>query len=87
VRMWCTTGGSMDPVVLAEGDAFRVTPVGRSHYLVTRQRDAVRMGFFRLRKKRPWRVDVVPEPDDPAQAPLLERIGTMAARARLNGWG
>jgi hypothetical protein len=86
VRMWCTTGGSNDPMVMVGGVAYRVTPAGPPRYLVTRQRDGVRIGFFRLARKNPWRVDAVPEPDDPGAAELVREVGLAMVRARVDGW-
>jgi hypothetical protein len=88
MRMWWTTRGSMDPEVIVEGDAYRVTRTRvRSEYLVTRRRDGVRVGTFRFVRKRPWRVDVVATAEDGGALPTIDRIGRATQRALINGWG
>jgi hypothetical protein len=74
-------GGAPDPFVCIDGADYRVTRVDSSRYLVTERRESRRLGFFELVTDTD-RAEIVPEPDDPANAFLLVRIAVAAGRVK-----
>ena len=72
-----------DPVVTLAGVRYRVTRLDSGRFLVTHAEEAKRLGTFELdggeRHQR-----VIPQPDDPAQALLIQRIAVLASLVRLH---
>jgi len=72
-----------DPVVNLAGVRYRVTRLGATRFLVTRASDGTRVGTFELDGEGRYQ-QVLPEPDDPAQAKLIVQIAVLSSLVRSN---
>ena len=67
-----------DPVVMLEGERYRIVRLGRDEFLVTQVTEGRRVGPFELSGEGRYR-NVVASPDEPANEKLLVDIALMAS--------
>ncbi|HMJ56735.1 MAG TPA: hypothetical protein VK540_31920 [Polyangiaceae bacterium] len=70
-----------DPVVNLDGDRYRVTRLTGGRFLITQVQEGRRVGTFELTGEGRHQ-DVLPAPDDPANAKLLVRIAVLSSFVR-----
>ncbi|MET0592342.1 MAG: hypothetical protein ABW133_06565 [Polyangiaceae bacterium] len=67
-----------DPVVVMEGDRYRVTRMAGGRFLITQVGEGRRIGTFELSGEGRHQ-EIVPAPDDPANADLLVQIAVLSS--------
>jgi hypothetical protein len=72
---------SKDPVVNLAGDRYRVTRLNEARFLVTHIAEGRRLGTFELDGNGRFQ-EVLPLPDDPANAKLLVQIAVVSSFVR-----
>jgi hypothetical protein len=70
-----------DPVVDLGGDRYRVTRLSGGRFLITQVGEGRRVGTFELSGDG-RRQDVLPAPDDPANATLLVQVAVLSSFVR-----
>jgi hypothetical protein len=70
-----------EPLVDLDGDRYRVTRMSGGRYLITQVAEARRVGTFELSGEGRHQ-DVLPAPDDPANAQLLVQIAVLSSFVR-----
>ena len=70
-----------DPVVDLDGDRYRVTRLTGGRFLITQVGEGRRVGTFELSGEGRHQ-DVLPAPDDPANAKLLLQIAVLSSFVR-----
>jgi hypothetical protein len=70
-----------DPVVNLDGDRYRVTRLSGGRFLITQVEEGRRVGTFELTGDGRHQ-DVLPAPDDPANAQLLVQIAVLSSFVR-----
>jgi len=70
-----------DPVVDLDGDRYRVTRLSGDRFLITQVEEGRRVGTFELSGNGRHQ-DVLPAPDDPANAKLLVQIAVLSSFVR-----
>jgi hypothetical protein len=70
-----------DPVVNIASDRYRVTRLNESRFLVTHVAEGRRLGTFELDGNGRFQ-EVLPQPDDPANAKLLVQIAVVSSFVR-----
>jgi hypothetical protein len=70
-----------DPVVDLDGDRYRVTRLSGGRFLITQVQEGRRVGTFELTGDGRHQ-DVLPAPDDPANAKLLVHIAVLSSFVR-----
>jgi hypothetical protein len=70
-----------DPVVDLDGDRYRVTRLSGGRFLITQVSEGRRVGIFELTGEGRHQ-DVLPAPDDPANAKLLVQIAVLSSFVR-----
>jgi hypothetical protein len=70
-----------DPVVDLDGDRYRVTRLTGGRFLITQVQEGRRVGTFELTGQGRHQ-DVLPAPDDPANAKLLVQIAVLSSFVR-----
>jgi hypothetical protein len=70
-----------DPVVSIASDRYRVTRLNESRFLVTHVAEGRRLGTFELDGNGRFQ-EVLPQPDDPANAKLLVQIAVVSSFVR-----
>lgn len=70
-----------DPVVDLDGDRYRVTRLAGGRFLITQVQEGRRVGTFELTGEGRHQ-DVLPAPDDPANAKLLVQIAVLSSFVR-----
>ena len=74
---------SRDPLVRVGDGRYRVTRLGASRYLVTEVEESRRVGTFDLDGSGREQ-EVIPEPEEPANARLLVQVAVLASLSRRN---
>ena len=72
---------SRDPVVKLGADRYRVTRLGETRFLVTHVAEGRRLGTFELDGNGRFQ-EVLPLPDDPANARLVQQIAVVSSFLR-----
>src|SRR5687767_14233527 len=67
-----------DPVVDLNGDRYRITRLSGGRFLITQVSEGRRLGTFELSGEGRHQ-DVIPAPDDPANAKLLVQIAVLSS--------
>ena len=70
-----------DPVVDLDGDRYRITRLSGGRFLITQVGEGRRVGTFELTGDGRHQ-DVLPAPDDPANAKLLVQIAVLSSFVR-----
>ena len=67
-----------DPVVVMDGDRYRVTRMAGGRFLITQVGEGRRLGTFELSGEGRHQ-DVIPAPDDPGNSDLLVQIALLSS--------
>lgn len=78
MQMWLSTQSTSDPVVEVRGEFYWVTRMSDSRFLVTRQRDATRVGVVSLAGS-----DIRAEDGNPETQALLCEVAHVAEGRKL----
>ena len=76
-----SAGAPDDPIVDLDGDRYRVTRLAGGRFLITQVTEGRRVGTFELTGEGRHQ-DVLPAPDDPANAKLLVQIAVLSSFVR-----
>jgi hypothetical protein len=70
-----------DPVVVLDGERYRITRLAGGRFLITQVGEGRRVGVFELTGEGRHQ-DVLPAPDDPANTKLLLQIAILSSHVR-----